>query len=195
MWPTCSSRVGPVLTCHPFVSACSYRICCLRIVSLPKHRASCKSDHFGSVSGQIAAAGARLDNLRPMLANLLTIGPTRTKVMHCITLSCFKVCLNSCSTMVPQTNLLAASWRCVAYWLLRNEFQIGTHAQSLRPFYLAAVIWCVAFSCDLLHSPCVCITLPVYSLVYSKCSDHYTNTAVAIFRYVRHAARFLAPLT
>ena len=44
---------------------------CLNIVSLPQHRATYKSDHFGSVSGQIAAAGARLDNLRLMLANLL----------------------------------------------------------------------------------------------------------------------------
>ena len=195
MWPTCSSRVDPVLTCNPFVSACSYRMSCLNIVSLPQQRDSCKSAHFGSLSGQIAAAGARLDNLRLMLANLLVIGPTRTKVMHSITLSCFKVCMTSCSIIVPQTNLLAASWRCVAYWLLHNEFQMGTHAESLRPFYLAAVIWGVAFSCHLLHSPCVCIALPVSSLVYAKCSDHYTNTAVAIFRYVRHAARCLAPLT
>ena len=98
-----------------FISHC-FMHGCLNMVSLPQHPVSCQSHsasptvyHLGSVPGQIAAAGARLDNLRPMLANLLTIGPTRTKLMHCITLSCFKVCLNSCSIMVPQTNLLAAS--------------------------------------------------------------------------------------
>ena len=92
------------------------------MVSLPQHPVSCQPhsaslplDHLGSVPGQIAAAGARLDNLPRMLANLLTIGTSRTKLLHCITLKCFKFCLNSCSSLVPQKHLLAASRLCVAY--------------------------------------------------------------------------------
>ena len=175
MWPTCSSRVDPVLACNAFVSACSYRMSCLNIISLPQQPRSCKSGHFRSLSGQIAAASARLDNLRLVLANMLVIGPTRTKVMHSITLSGFKVCMASYFIIALQMNFLAASWPCIAYWLLVNEIQIETHAESLKPFYLAAVIWSVAFSCQLLHSPCVCITLPVCNSVYARQSAHYTT--------------------
>ena len=95
---------------------------CLNMVSLPPHHVSWQShsaslplDHLGSVPGRIPADGSRRDNLPGLLANLLTIGTSRTKLLHCITLRCFKLCLNSCSSLVHQKHLWAVSRLCVAY--------------------------------------------------------------------------------